>query len=207
VAPNDGARKDTAHGADDPPRAAHTLPRARRIRKRAEFVEIQQSAARVTTRNLLMLLALRPGDGPARLGVVASRKVGPAVARNRAKRLVREAFRANPDIFPARLDVVIVVRPGTHQLDAEELAEQVRRARPHLERRAAELARVVRPRTRPARTPQGARGSPGEENMNSANDTRDLRNAGDRGDRGVAGDRGDAITPPEEHALDRLRRH
>jgi len=122
---------------------ARTLPRERRIRKRAEFVGIQQSSARVTTRNLLMLLALRPedGNGPARLGVVASRKVGPAVARNRAKRMVREAFRLNPDVFPPRLDVVIVVRPGTHLLGAEELAEQVRRARPQLERRASELAR------------------------------------------------------------------
>jgi ribonuclease P protein component len=120
--------------------AALTLPRARRIRKRAEFVRIQGSSARVTTRHLLMLLSLRLEPGAARLGVVASRKVGPSVARNRAKRLVREAFRKHPGAFPANLDVVIVIRPGTHSLAQAEIDEQVRRAEPLLHRRAAELA-------------------------------------------------------------------
>jgi ribonuclease P protein component len=87
-----------------------------------------------------MLLSLRLEKGPARLGVVASRKVGPAVARNRAKRLVREAFRRNPDIFPKDLDVVIVVRPGIHRLAQGDVDEQVRKARPLLALRAAELS-------------------------------------------------------------------
>src|SRR4051812_23049929 len=110
------------------------------MRKRAEFVRTQQSPAKVATRHLLMLLSLRVEKGPSRLGVVASRKVGPAVARNRAKRLVREAFRRNPDVFPPRLDIVIVIRPGTHRLAQGDLDEQVRKARPSLARRAAELA-------------------------------------------------------------------
>ena len=125
----------------------YTLPRSRRIRKRAEFVRIQDGAAsrlpagagRVTTRHLLMLLAVRDEEGPGRLGVVASRKVGPAVARNRAKRLVREAFRRHPGAFPERLDVVIVVRPGTHKAVQAEIDEEVRRVGPLLQRRAAEL--------------------------------------------------------------------
>ena len=36
---------------------------------------------------------------PARLGITASRRVGGAVVRNRAKRLVREAFRATPELW------------------------------------------------------------------------------------------------------------
>lgn len=115
------------------------------MRKRAEFVRTQQSAAKVATRHLLMLLSLRVEKGPARLGVVASRKVGPAVARNRAKRLVREAFRRNPSVFPEGLDVVIVVRPGIHRLTQGDVDNQVRRARPLLALRAVELSRE-RPR-------------------------------------------------------------
>lgn len=47
-------------------------------------------------------------DGPARLAVVASRKVGTAVARNRAKRLLREAAR-HLHWAPGH-DVVLVAR-------------------------------------------------------------------------------------------------
>ncbi len=134
-----GASARTGSPVGAPPAPAHGFPRSRRIRKRAEFVRIQDSPVRVTTRHLLMLLS-RGGEGePARLGVVASRKVGPAVARNRAKRLVREAFRLHPEVFPAGLDVVIVVRPGTHLLGLAELGAEVVSAGPNLARRARQL--------------------------------------------------------------------
>ena len=46
--------------------------------------------------------------GPARLGIAATRKMGAAVERNRAKRLVRELFRHHK---PATaLDIVVVPR-------------------------------------------------------------------------------------------------
>ncbi|MEP7124819.1 MAG: ribonuclease P protein component [Byssovorax sp.] len=119
----------------------YELPRARRIRRRSEFVRIQNApSARVPTHHLLLLLRPRDTAGPARLGVVASKKVGNSVVRNRAKRLVREAFRKNPDAFPDNLDVVIIVRPGAHLLPAGELSAQVQRAKAALHRRAAELA-------------------------------------------------------------------
>jgi len=85
-----------------------------------------------------MLLA--SGGAAARLGVVASRKVGPSVVRNRAKRLVREAFRLHPEVFHAGIDVVIIVRPGTHLLGLGALAAEVVGAGPALARRARELA-------------------------------------------------------------------
>jgi len=123
-------------------RRARRLTRAQRIRKRPEFLRIQDSPSRVSTRHMLLLLALAAqGDAPARLGVVASRKVGGAVERNRCKRLVREAFRLHQDAIPRGLDVVVIVRPGTHTLALADVAGEILDAAPQVARRARDLAR------------------------------------------------------------------
>ena len=67
--------------------------------------------------------------GP-RFGITVTRKVGNAVARNRIKRLVREACRRIGDLFPAGLDVVVIARPGAASATAAEtLAELTSLAR------------------------------------------------------------------------------
>jgi ribonuclease P protein component len=58
-----------------------------------------------------MVLWLRRGeDASLRLGVVASRKVGNAVKRARARRILREAYRRNRHLFSGSHDVVLVAR-------------------------------------------------------------------------------------------------
>lgn len=115
--------------------APRGLPRAQRIRKRPDFLRIQGGPARVGAPHLLLLYEVRPDGGPPRLGVVASRKVGPAVARNRAKRLVREAFRLHQEALPRGLDLVVVVRPGTHELTLADVAAELTQAAPVIARR------------------------------------------------------------------------
>jgi hypothetical protein len=63
----------------------------RSLRGRREFSRVYEKGVKQVGR--LFVLFLYPGDEPAR-AVVASRKVGGAVARNRAKRLLREAIRS-----------------------------------------------------------------------------------------------------------------
>lgn len=89
-------------------------PRARcdaRLRRRGEFAAVQDGGRRVAGRYLVLLA--RPSDRPGdRLGVVASRRVGSAVRRNRAKRRLRELFRRRPAGEPApALDLVAIAKP------------------------------------------------------------------------------------------------
>jgi ribonuclease P protein component len=66
------------------------------------------------------------GGGPARAGFVVSRKVGGAVARNRAKRLLREALRLEGQGLPEGLDVVVVARPSVAGVSYREVAGDLR---------------------------------------------------------------------------------
>jgi ribonuclease P protein component len=77
------------------------------VRKRADFELIYKTGTRRSGRLMTMFTREREG-GVARLGIAATRKMGAAVERNRAKRLVREVFRHHK---PAgALDVVVVPR-------------------------------------------------------------------------------------------------
>jgi len=51
-----------------------------------------------------------PDESASRVGVVVSKKVGDAVVRNRAKRLLRETFRVHQHEFNQPLDLVLVAR-------------------------------------------------------------------------------------------------
>ncbi|MBI5537930.1 MAG: ribonuclease P protein component [Deltaproteobacteria bacterium] len=96
----------------------------RRIHHRTDYLRIQKTNVRVTSRHYVFLLApgLRPDTG--RVGITVSRKVGTAVVRNRARRLVREALRRMPELVPAGIDMVVVQRcpPGEMRMQ-DALAE------------------------------------------------------------------------------------
>jgi ribonuclease P protein component len=83
------------------------------VRKRADFELIYKTGFKRSGRLMTMFTMARE-VGPARLGIAATRKMGAAVERNRAKRLVRELFRHHKPA--AAVDVVVV--PRREMLDA-----------------------------------------------------------------------------------------
>jgi len=70
----------------------HGLPRARRLTRTSGFQEAYGQGRKFVGRYMVLFLRSGP-DAALRLGVVSSRKVGGAVARNRARRRIREVFR------------------------------------------------------------------------------------------------------------------
>ncbi len=78
-------------------------PAWRALRRKAEFSTIYETGVRLVGR--LFVLYMYPGDDLAR-AVVASRKIGGAVIRNRAKRLLREALASQIQRKPGAIEQV-----------------------------------------------------------------------------------------------------
>jgi ribonuclease P protein component len=116
------------------------INRRRRVRKRAEFERIQREGERVNTRRFVLILSRQlEATLPSRLGVTASRRVGNAVVRNRAKRVVREAFRATDDLFRDGVDLVVIVRAPLGDTRLGEVVDEWRAAAHVIARRTAQL--------------------------------------------------------------------
>jgi ribonuclease P protein component len=88
-------------------------PTLQRLRKRAEFLFVR-AGFRKATPNFMVEARRRDEAGPIGVGLTASKKVGNAVVRNRAKRRLREEAR---QILPlhglAGVDYVLVARQST----------------------------------------------------------------------------------------------
>jgi ribonuclease P protein component len=84
--------------------------KAARVRRRHEFLAIQQRGKRLYAGELVVLALERRGGLP-RIGITVSSKVANAVGRNRVKRWVREAFRSVAAELPS-VDLVVIARPG-----------------------------------------------------------------------------------------------
>ena len=84
-----------------------TFPHAEHVQRQRDFERAYAEGVRVRTRDVI--LYARPNDLPTCRGAtVASRRVGNAVARNRAKRVLREAWRLNKHLVARPCDVVLV---------------------------------------------------------------------------------------------------
>lgn len=122
-----------AVGASDHAPKAQSLQRRERLRKRSDFLSVQERGRRVHGHNYLVLVLPRPPGAEApdlrrpRFGVTVSKKVGGAVARNRVKRWLREAYRRRERRTGAPIDLVVVARPQASQAGYAATADELRR--------------------------------------------------------------------------------
>lgn len=86
------------------------LGRATRLAQSRDFARIRQSGERLALGCLIANWQKLPPEAQPRLGVVTSKKIGGAVVRSRARRLLRETFRRHQHDLAQPVDLVLIAR-------------------------------------------------------------------------------------------------
>lgn len=86
-----------------------------RIRRKKDFLLLYREGKRY--RGKYFNLIYFPNNLRfSRMAVIASKKTGKAVIRNKIKRLVRELFRRNKGLMKENIDILIVTKKGIHEI-------------------------------------------------------------------------------------------
>lgn len=97
-----------------------------RLRRRSDFRRTFRMGTSVANRQFVVYRRTRKEEGPVRIGISVSRKVGNAVTRNRIKRLVKEITRQWVDSLPPRTDLVLIARRPTADMDYHQMQSSLR---------------------------------------------------------------------------------
>jgi ribonuclease P protein component len=102
----------------------HSFPKKERLLKRRDFQDALRKGKRYSSSNFVVVV--RPVQEETRkVGFIASKKVGKAPVRNRFKRLLREFYRLNKNLFPPSCKIIIIVKPYNPLLSWNNLAEEL----------------------------------------------------------------------------------
>ena len=106
------------------PTKGFSFPKSARLRRRSEFLKVQESGTKVSSQHLLGL-ALRRDASAARVGFTVSSKVGPSVVRNRVRRRLREIYRKRQGMLPPGVELVFIAKQSAAHADSTALTESV----------------------------------------------------------------------------------
>jgi ribonuclease P protein component len=118
-----GGRLATGHCQPVMSEVSEKFPKTDRILKRAVFRRVYEEGRKFHARCFTAFVLASPSER-SRIGITATRKIGNSVERNRARRLVREAFRKNKWLVPPGVDIVInakrpLVEASYHDLEGD----------------------------------------------------------------------------------------
>jgi len=100
------------------------FPRNRRLTRQCEFVRLYRTGARKSNQYLTVYTCpVRARRG--KVGIVAGKRLGKAVERNRIRRRIRETIRTNQRGLKIDRDLVVVAKPPALTLPRRELAGQL----------------------------------------------------------------------------------
>ena len=90
------------------------------IKKNYEFKRIYKKG-RSFVNPAIVVYIFKNNKGINRIGITTSRKIGKAVSRNRARRIIREAYRQVEKELPVGYDFVFVARSRTCLLKQQDI--------------------------------------------------------------------------------------
>ena len=123
------------------------LVKIERLKSRPQFLAAAKGVSEARGAVVVQRLDRADGEATVRLGFTATRKVGGAVVRNRAKRRLREAARAlASELARPGSDYVFIARMGTADRPWDRLLDDVKSA----------LTRLATPRPAPHVAPQAS---------------------------------------------------
>ena len=100
------------------------LQRRHTIKRAGEFAHVKAEGRSRVGRYIVLNTARRTGEEEhSRFGIIATKRVGGAVVRNRQRRRIREILRAHGDAIGEGLDVVIVVKVAGGAANYKELED------------------------------------------------------------------------------------
>ncbi|MCR4888920.1 MAG: ribonuclease P protein component [Ruminococcus sp.] len=96
------------------------------LKDNKDFLNLYRKGKYIPSR--YSVIYVKPNGRPFnRLGITAGKKIGNAVHRNRAKRLIRLAYRENELAMPVGIDVVIVARSAICEIKSDEYCGYMRK--------------------------------------------------------------------------------
>jgi len=117
--------------------ATGRLRKLGRLKKRSEFLAVAAASRRCAMPGLVLQARGAPSEtqqaqAPVRVGYTATKKIGNAVARNRARRrlkaAVHDVFCRGGDSEPSPADLVLIARQGTNERPYAELLSDLKKA-------------------------------------------------------------------------------
>jgi ribonuclease P protein component len=104
-----------------PGRIRFKFSRSARLSRSSEFRLVKASGKSWTGKYLVLAILMRDTEEPARIGIIATKRLGNAVSRNQVRRRIREIFRLNQHRIKKGFWVVTIARLSAAKAAFDEL--------------------------------------------------------------------------------------
>lgn len=95
------------------------------LRNNIQFQNVYKNGRSKANKYLIMYI-LENNTDYNRLGISVSKKVGNSVIRHRVKRLIKESYRLQENMFNSGLDIVVIARSSASLVSYKEIDSAVR---------------------------------------------------------------------------------